>query len=326
VIKRSAHNALLLLAISFPSIARADGRDDPIALGLFDDGTKKMNEGKCLVEPVPDSRACEAARLLLRRAFDVNPTYLGALRNAAHIERTMHLWASAARNLREIVRRAPDDPKRKGWVELAKAELAEVDPMIGRISIQPVAPTRTVLLDGRAIPAAALGVPLEVDPGSHSVRVEEQNCSPGEAVLDINDNSTRIVKVDAECKTAQAQSTEPDVLEEAAPPPSRGGPIALVVGGGAITAAGLVFGGLALSARDRDCPGGNCRDDALGKARTWATFSTVGTIAGVVMAAGGIWWFFHQGSESSSSRTATRAIVLPSPRPGGLTVDASFTF
>src|SRR5687768_95008 len=100
--------AVLLAA----GVALADEADANrgVATDLFDAGVRKMAEGKCDENPIADRAACNEARDAFKRAYALYPAGLGALRNLAYVEQNLGLIASAARDFRELIRRAPLDP------------------------------------------------------------------------------------------------------------------------------------------------------------------------------------------------------------------------
>src|SRR2546421_644382 len=92
--------------------ALAEGQENQsrkVATDLFDAGVARMGAGRCDETPVADIAACREARDAFRRAYALYPGGLGALRNAAYVEKNLGLVASAAHDFRELARKAPLD-------------------------------------------------------------------------------------------------------------------------------------------------------------------------------------------------------------------------
>ena len=95
----------------------AEEENKAIATDLFDKAVTKMGQGNCdredpavAAKPI-DVGTCKEARELFKRAYELYPSALGALRNLAFTEKGLGMVASAARSFRELARKAPLDPK-----------------------------------------------------------------------------------------------------------------------------------------------------------------------------------------------------------------------
>ncbi|MGC4092177.1 MAG: PEGA domain-containing protein [Polyangiaceae bacterium] len=86
----------------------------------------------------------------------------------------------------------------KEAVEAGKRELAEVEAQLGelRIDVEPAGVAGlTLSIDGRPVPAAAVGVERPTNPGSHRVRAEAPGYAPVEANVDLKDGEKRALRL-----------------------------------------------------------------------------------------------------------------------------------
>jgi hypothetical protein len=126
--ERRALTVVLASLASLPASALAANDEAALSIAqpLFDDGVKLMEESRCDDEVVtPDRRPkCREALAKFKKAWDIYPAGLGALRNAAYCERGLGMVASATRDFREVARRAPLDPNpsKQLWAKHAADE------------------------------------------------------------------------------------------------------------------------------------------------------------------------------------------------------------
>jgi hypothetical protein len=328
---------LATLLLAPPAWSDDDAQSKSVAKDLFDTGVRKMEEGKCDRSPIANRAACEAARDAFKRAYALYPAGLGALRNLAYVEQNLGLVASAARNFRELTRRAPldPDPARRLWADFAKKESESLAPRIPHLTIDVPAerpPGMKLTLDGSPLQEAAWGTALEVDPGRHTVRAEAPDHAAFEQSFDLAEREEKRVSVALEKRPGA-----PAAADEPAPPPStpsspREAPprksriLPLVVAGaGAVTVVvGLGLGYLAIQDRKEACGDGHfCEPEQLETGRSRARASTIVTGVGGAVLAGGLVWYFLSGSSKAES-TATR--VMPSVVPGGASIQAIGSF
>lgn len=197
----------------------------------------------------------------------------------------------------------------------AQREVAALAPRVPGVIIKLAGapPAAKVTLDGNDVPSAALGVKRPVNPGQHVVKVVAAGYFPGEATVNVAEGKVEPVsielKVDPNYK-APATPPPPGPLApgivqpppgDSAPPPSSLqktlGFVGIGVGGAALIM-GAATGGLALSKRGsllESCKDGHCPSDQKDKYQgdinsynTMGTVSTVGFVAGGVLAAAGI--------------------------------------
>jgi hypothetical protein len=141
-----------------PGTARAQA--NPIAEQLFHEGQALLAEGKV-------HEACE--RLSASYGLEAG---LGTLLNLAVCHEREARTATAWTEFTEAAARAEHagDAERQQFARLHADTLAK---SMKRAVIRLAGPVEgtTVKLDGRELPAAALGVPIPLDPGSHAIEV-----------------------------------------------------------------------------------------------------------------------------------------------------------
>jgi hypothetical protein len=311
--------ALALLLLASPS--RAEDANIGLATDAFEAGLKKMETGRCEETPIGDRAVCTAARDDFRRAYELYPSGLGALRNLAFVEKGLGLVASSARHFRELARKAPLDPKpaRRLWAEFAKKELEDLEPRVPRLTVKvaPGAPEGTrVLVDDVALPPSAWNTALELDPGPHAIRAEAEGHAPFR---------TSVVLAEKDATSVEVTFEEPQGAPPKAPPlppkqpegsPERDPRIAplVVTGLGAATVAvGLGFGWAAIQKRKEVCTGPGCDPDAYADGKALARTSTIVTGVGLAAAASGIVWYVLTVPRDPERRTA----IVPSAFAGG---------
>jgi len=187
--------------------------------------------------------------------------------------------------------------------EVARAEAAKLatalEPRLAKLVISvkgaPAGAAPQVIVDGEAIPLAALGEARSADPGSHLVVLTLPPGREVRAQLEVNEGESRDVVLDASAASgppvAPALPVSPVEEPAVAHAPSSRSPL-LLVSGATVAGFGLLFGasfGVAtLTAKNSlatDCPGGLCpppHHAELATAQIDATASTVSfVVAGV---------------------------------------------
>lgn len=157
----------------------------------------------------------------------------------------------------------------------------------------------TATIDGNPI-AWASGAAVRLDPGDHTVRVTADGYKPFERLLTLP-NHGGVVVVDAPLEPASAASSSakgpPPPLTPRSEPSARGSlaPAFVAFGvGGAGLLVGAVTGVMELgkvSELEDRCPNDQCKPSEqveIDAAYTLATASTIGFVAGGVIAAGGV--------------------------------------
>jgi hypothetical protein len=327
----------MVVALFCAGPVRADDEDrnKAVATDLFDNGVRKMSAGQCDQSPIKERPACEEARDAFKRAYALYPAGLGALRNLAYVEQHLGLVASAARNFRELMRKAPLDPNpaRRLWADFAKKEYEALAPRIPHLTIELPAerPAQmSLLLDGQPLPEAGWGTALEVDPGKHTVRAEAPEHAPFEQSFELAEEEEKQIAVSLTAiASAPAERSEP--VEAAAPasieqPKQKPRIVPLVVAGAGVVTlgVGLGLGYVAIQKRKDACGDGHfCEPDQLESGRSTARASTIVTSIGAATLAGGLIWYFLS-APPKTEKLRARVIPALGPRGGGLEAVGTF--
>jgi hypothetical protein len=326
-----------VFASSAAPAARADDddRNKAVATDLFDAGVRKMKEGQCDQAPIKDRAACEEARDAFKRAYALYPAGLGALRNLAYVEQNLGLVASAARNFRELTRKAPLDPNpaRRLWAEFAQKEFESLAPRIPHLTIEVPAerpPQMKLLLDDNPLPEAAWQTALETDPGKHTVRAEAPGYVAFEQSFELVEKQEKRLVVELvpapEAASAETAAPPPAAAPEAEKPKPKPRILPLVVSGvGVVTVGvGLGLGYVAIKKKQDACGDEHfCEPDQLESGRSTARASTVVTSIGAATLAGGLIWYFLS-APKKSGETAARLVPSVGPRGGGISAIGNF--
>ena len=213
--------------------------------------------------------------------------------------------------------------------EFASAHARALEPKLSRVrfEIQEQAADLSLTVDGTAIAVdAARTTSIPVDPGSHVVRATARAklawegrlvvvAGPSSTVLSVP--SLAAAPVVLEPPTSPAEPAPRALLAPSGVPPLR--TLAYVSAGAAVVAlvVGGVTGGLAISSQnkaDGDCTGAVCRTpeglDANDRAHTFATVSTIGLVAGGVLAATSVVLFLASPRASQTAARDTRLGVF----------------
>jgi hypothetical protein len=331
--------ALLAVAASLAlaGAARADDAkaNKALATDLFDAGVRKMREGRCDRAPVADRATCEAARDALKRAYELYPDGLGALRNLAYVEVGLGLVASAARSFRELARRAPHDPSpaRRIWADFAQREAEVLSARVPHLELDfsaaPPAQT-TLLLDGAPLPEAAWRTQLNLDPGPHEVRAEVPGHPPYTEQFELAEAEHKRITVAlpeqalAEPTPSADQAAAPAAKATASSASKRLGPLLMIATGTAALGVGLGFGYKAMSERDQACGDTqSCEPEGLAAGKRAAHVSTALTAVGGAALVSGLVWYFVARRKRDAPAAAKLA---PALTPGGAMLQAAGRF
>ena len=327
---RGARPVALLLLVSgattgvlVPRRTLADAEDNKaIATDLFDKGVAKMAEGHCDEAKPTKPGVCRDARESFRRAYELYPQALGALRNLAYVEKGLGLVASAARSFRELARKAPLDPKpeRQKWADFAREEVKGLEPRIPHLTVK--VPTdrpagMKVTLDGVPLQNAAWDTAIDVDPGEHAVHAEAPGrlSFDGSVTLAEAQTKTLPVALDLDTRAADANNGSRRTL-----------PLIVASVGFVGVAAGLGLGYASMKKKDDACGGTKlCDADGLSQGRSLANASTIVTGISAAVLVGGLVWFFATPSGADKDRDKGTAIApYVGPQGGGLTAIGRF--
>lgn len=337
--------SLLLFAslLAAPALASAQGSDAKAAAqALFDDGRRLMEEGKL-------AEACRK----LEGSQKLDPGAGTLLNLAACYERngqTASAWVTYKDAAAASAERHPD------WVERANEKAAALEPVLSRLTIAVAAetPGLEVVRDGVTVAAGVLGAALPVDPGPHTIVARAPGYERFEVTVTVGPSK------DQQTVTVPALTPEarPDAGAKAAPapviaPPPRG-PDAGGDRGSTQRAAGIVgvglgvvglgvggiWGAIAMGKKSDAGDPAYCTSDLsrcnaegvamIDDARSAATISTIGFVAGGVLAAGGLVLFLTAPSNAPSGASAHRPAVAlragtgPAGAPLGLSLAGAF--
>ncbi len=313
--RSSVFAATLLLAA--PSAFAQSAADRATARELGQDGQAAL-----------DAKNYASAEDLFRRAdalFHAPTLLLGYARAEAALGKVVNASEAYNRVIREGVAPGGPDAFVKA-VEAAKAEAGAVEARIASVTVVVNGPDNpTVTLDDQPLPVAALGVRRPVDPGSHVVKATASGWDPAEATFTVADAGSANATV-AMNRNAVASAPPPVATAIAGGAPSSGapdtadhGPTAAhgswqtpagwvgIVAGGVGLATGAVAGVLAIgkhSTLETECKT-VCKQADIDSYHAIGAISTVGFIAGGVLAGAGLILLVTAPSSAPSAGTAT---------------------
>lgn len=211
----------------------------------------------------------------------------------------------------------------------AKDRADKLEPRLIRLSIVAEQQDVEVTLDGNVLDPAALGSPVPVDPGKHTIEATAEGKLPFKTTIDVSDRakspSVEIPSLDVDPKKRELDKPDkPDAPDKDTAARSGGGTqrtisyvlVGLgVVGAGVGTVFGLRTSSKWSEAKDH-CTGVEC--DRTGvtlatEAKNSGTVSTISFIAGGVLLAGGAALFF---TAPKKSATTTGAVAPRDVRVG----------
>jgi hypothetical protein len=334
----------LSLSLFAPGVAHAQtAADRATARDLGIEGQKAL-----------DKKDYATAEDRFRRAdqlFHAPTLLLGYARAEAGLGKVVNASEAYNRIIREAVPGAP--AAFAAAVEAAKSEAGAVQARVASVTIAVVGPDNpSVTLDDQPVPVAALGVKRTVDPGQHTVKATADGWLAGETKFTVTDAGTAsasltLTKAPGAAAASAGGSGAPS-----------GGPAGGASGGSASSpadngsagstqrtigivgmgvgvvglAVGAVTGILALgkhSSLATECTGagGTCDTPAaqsdLSSYHSIGLVSTVGFIAGGVLAAGGAVLFFTA-PHGASAGPATGLWITPFVGPGSVGATGTF--
>jgi hypothetical protein len=214
---------------------------------------------------------------------------------------------------------APDAFQRA--VADATTEVEAVRARVARLELRLPAdapPGSEVTLDDRPVPAALLGVPKPVNPGTHRLSARAPGRAPYASQITLAEGGRETVQISLEAAVAPSRPAAP-----AATARHRTSPLTFVLlgGGGLAIVAGTATGIAALSHKsslDAACKPGcpTNMSEELSAFRRDRTLSYLAFGVGLAAAGTGAYLLLHE----SASGSQVGALVLP----GGATVSGSF--
>jgi hypothetical protein len=326
-------SALAASATTRPAYAAEPG-DKPAAEALFRDGRARMEQGN-YAEACP--KLAESQRL--------DPA-AGTLMNLGRCYEGNNQTASAWVTFTEAAKAAAAR-RREDWRATALARVHALEPKLAYVVIvvpeEARAPGLVVKRDASEVRQPEWGTAIPVDAGSHDISASGAGLVPWSKTIAIADGDHATVAVPklaaAPVATASpvagatAGGTDGPEHAAASTPWRTIGYVALGVGAAALVT-GAVTGLLAGSAgsdADRLCPSSPCANreglDASSRAHSLATVSTIGFVAGGVLAAGGLALVIWGGNTTTTSAharaqsTVVRALAMPALHGYGGTVE-----
>ncbi|XXY18506.1 hypothetical protein WME88_02475 [Sorangium sp. So ce216] len=300
-------------ALLAPAGAAAQGAGDPtLAQTLFEEGRRLM-EAKSYAEACP--KLAESQRLRPGTGTLLNL----ALCNEA-LGRTATAWGQFKEAL--FASKKEGNAAREAF---AQEHISALEPRLSKIQLNAEStPGLLIRIGGYDIPAAALGTPIPIDPGSHQVEATASGYSVWSTTVQVGENADlktiAIPKLQpAPAAAATAGPLGPAPGSGAAGGGSAGGGLrtaGFVIGGAgaAVLGVGAVFGILAAAqASDAEddptlCPGKQCSPrgrEEIDAAETKALVSTIGIGVGVAaLGAGAILVLTSGPSTTEGARAA----------------------
>jgi hypothetical protein len=335
----------LAAALATGSPARAAGDNDTSAAAAeaaFQEGRKLM-DAKRYADACPKFAASQK----------IAPA-IGTLLNLADCYEKNNQLASAWAKFHEAIALA-QRLGRANREQTARERADKLEPRLIKLSILVRASGIDVKLDGTQIDPAVLGTPIPVDAGKHSIEASAKGKKTLTKDVEVSDKqrspSVEIPPLEDEGSAKpppppNANDKPEENKDKPAEPPkdTSGGKwstqkkIGLAVAGTGVVAlgVGLFFGfrtnSLWKDAEDNHCNGGTACDppgvDLGTQAKNSGNISTVLTIGGLVLGAGGAVLFFTAGSPKPAPGNATTSAATPPVAvgvgPGSVVVGGAF--
>lgn len=293
---------------------------------------------------------CAGAIVAFRRALDIKPEGIGALRNVAECEEKLGQFASA-RNDWWSLRRAvlqSSDPNYEGWEKDAESAYAKLAGKVAKLTVRVTGEALDrvrVSIDGKPLDPRLLGIELERDLGVHTIEASFGGVTPIVQKRTLAAGSSETVTLEIPSPKAAAGMAEgPSPAPTPAPAPApvqpvvppkdysglrTAGYVALGVGGAGVigTVIAGVVRGSALNTVESACPDPNatCRAsqevaDANSRGKTSAILANVLGGVGIVGVVSGAAMLLVSSQASAATPAPARAAKVDggfAPLTGG---------
>jgi len=236
------------------------------------------------------------------KLFHAPTLLLGLARSYAGLGKYVEARESYNKIIREKLPASASDAFRSA-VDDAKREVVGLDEKIAWVTVDVTGSDEPeVKIDDVEVPVAALGVKRAVNPGDHTVTASAAGFATATATFNVESSGEETVSLvlepdpDAAPSTVGEGTTDsggPDTVASSGSGLRTAGFVALGVGAAGLIVGG-VTGGLAVGKHgelEDSCPGGQCpadQQDTLDSYETLGMVSTIGFIAGGVLAASGL--------------------------------------
>ncbi|MBW2454060.1 MAG: hypothetical protein JRI68_06105 [Deltaproteobacteria bacterium] len=278
----------VLLATGGVAHAQPSDADRATARSLYIDGRKALEAGDFETAADKFSRG---------EALFHAPTMMVGLARAYV---GLGKYVEAMESYNKVIREELPDGAPDAFVtakEEAQKEVVGLDEKIGWVTISVEGPSEAaVLLDDAEVSVASLGVKRAVNPGDHLVKVTAAGYVPAEQSFAIEPGATETVSLTLEVDPdggGEPSGGDTSVSTDDGSTLRLVGFVGLGLGGAGLVL-GAVTGGLAMGKHgdlSDNCPDGQCpadQQDTLDSYETMGTLSTIGFIAGGVLAATGL--------------------------------------
>jgi hypothetical protein len=311
-------------AASAPALAQSD-QDRSAARSAALEGIKAYKEG----------RHTEAVDLLSRAEGVVHaPTHLLYL---ARAQQALGRLVEAREAYRKVVNETLPPSAPSVFVEAqeqAVAELESLEPRLPKLKVVVSGAESgnvTVVIDGKPLSRAAIGVSIPVNPGQHAVVASAEGFAEERRTVELAERASETLELRLQPATSAAASGPQEAATsasvathaptQAATEPSSRAIWAYALGGGglALAATGGVFGFLAVQqGKDAEddpnlCPNKVCTpegDDEVESAETKALVANIGIGAGLALVGVGAYLLFTGGSSEENPQSARRTVLV----------------
>jgi hypothetical protein len=292
--------AVMLTAVASATPAQAQtAADVAAARDLFREGSQLAKDGSWAQARDRFERSLK----LKRAAITLYSLGVAQQKTNQHVEALESFRAFLAE---------PVTPGTEQYVAPTRDAVTELEKRVARVSIRvspPDAPSLVVAVDGHAVPEAIRDRPRLVNAGTHEVTARATGFAPASETVSVSEGGSAEVTLSLVPAPQQPPPLAPPLAPRptfvAPPPPAEGAsrvaPVALMGGGGALFAGGLVVGVIGWSqANDAATRDGADADSARTKGVVADVMMGVGLAA---VGAGVIVWLV-QGPARSASATA----------------------